>query len=207
MIRNERQYRTAGRQRKQLADALDELLAGQLDDSARQNNDPFPDQAALRLQLAQTSLAVQIADLDAQLGAYEALRSGGLQIVVVTSLADLPDALVRARIASGLTQRALAERLGLKEQQVQRYESEGYASASLARLQEVMRALGIQLEAGLELPPRDTPLSRLRGLCLFGQKKTRSERPMSTSPASGRALRPVGCELYFIPVQTRMPWP
>lgn len=162
MIRNERQYRTAGRQRKQLADALDELLAGQLGESARQDNDPFPDQAALRLQLAQASLAGQIADLDTQLGTYEALRAGGLQIVVVTSLADLPDALVRARIASGLTQRELAERLGLKEQQVQRYESEGYSSASLARLQEVMRALGIQLEAGLELPPRDTPLSRLR---------------------------------------------
>jgi transcriptional regulator with XRE-family HTH domain len=163
MIRNERQYRIAGRERKQLADALDELLAGELGGQASEGDDPFPDQVTLRLQLAQASLAGQIADLDMQLRDYEVLRAGALETVVVASLTDLSDALVRARIASGLTQRELAERLGLKEQQVQRYESEGYASASLSRLQQVMTALGLQLEAGLELPPRDTPLSRLRG--------------------------------------------
>jgi transcriptional regulator with XRE-family HTH domain len=53
----------------------------------------------------------------------------------------LPDTLIRARIAAGLSQAALAERLGMKPQQVQRYEATKYASASLTRLLEVARAI------------------------------------------------------------------
>jgi hypothetical protein len=39
----------------------------------------------------------------------------------------------------------LAERLGLKEQQIQRYEATNYASASLSRVQQVARALGLRM--------------------------------------------------------------
>lgn len=60
----------------------------------------------------------------------------------VTSIERLPQNLIRARIASGLTQRELAARLGVKEQQIQRYEATNYASASLARVLEVARILG-----------------------------------------------------------------
>ncbi len=48
-----------------------------------------------------------------------------------------------------LSQRQLADRLGLKEQQIQRYEATQYASASLSRLREVAAELDVQ---GLELP-------------------------------------------------------
>ena len=101
-IRNERQYRIATSQRKQLSDALDELLSGEL---AASTEDPFPDQAALRRQLVETSLISQVADLDAQLQEYEALRAGQFDAVVAHSFVDLPDALVRARIASGAARR------------------------------------------------------------------------------------------------------
>ena len=77
----------------------------------------------------------------------------------MASLADLPDALVRARIAAGLSHRELAARLGLKEQQVQRYEAERYAAASLSRLREVMTALGVELEGDVQLPTSETPLA------------------------------------------------
>ena len=49
---------------------------------------------------------------------YEALRSGRVAVVPLDSLDQLPDALIHARIAAGLTQRDLAERLGVKEQQI-----------------------------------------------------------------------------------------
>ncbi|MHB8320387.1 MAG: helix-turn-helix domain-containing protein [Acidimicrobiales bacterium] len=55
----------------------------------------------------------------------------------------MPRLLVRARIRAGLSQRLLAERLGLKEQQIQRYESSDYASASLSRLRQVAAAVGL----------------------------------------------------------------
>ena len=39
-------------------------------------------------------------------------------------------------------QKSLAGRLGLKEQQIQRYEASEYASASLARVRSVAEVLG-----------------------------------------------------------------
>jgi transcriptional regulator with XRE-family HTH domain len=158
MIRNERQYRITVRQRKLLADTLDALPPGATDSVPLASYD----QVELIVELERASLTGQIAELDAQLREYEALRDGVIETIRVSSFAELPDALVRARIGSGLTQRELANRLGLKEQQIQRYESARYAGASMSRLQEVMTALGVELEAGLALPTREHPLSRLR---------------------------------------------
>jgi len=46
----------------------------------------------------------------------------------------------------------LAERLGLKEQQVQRYEATRYSGVTLERLQAVVDALGIQVREQVILP-------------------------------------------------------
>jgi DNA-binding XRE family transcriptional regulator len=87
----------------------------------------------------------QLEELKDKLIEYDLLRSGGCSVLSLDSLEELPQALIRARIASGLTQRELAERLGLKEQQIQRYEATEYASADLARVNEVARALGVRV--------------------------------------------------------------
>jgi len=65
---------------------------------------------------------------------------------------DLPLELIRARIALGLTQRDLAKRVGLKEQQIQRYENNGYASASYVRLMEIVSALRLNIRKEISLP-------------------------------------------------------
>ena len=57
------------------------------------------------------------------------------------TVAELPATLIKARIARGLSQKDLADRIGLKEQQIQRYEATDYASASLTRIKEVVSAL------------------------------------------------------------------
>jgi transcriptional regulator with XRE-family HTH domain len=41
---------------------------------------------------------------------------------------DLPKVLIQKRISLSMTQRELAEKLGIKEQMVQRYESTAYES-------------------------------------------------------------------------------
>ncbi len=46
----------------------------------------------------------------------------------------------------------LAVRLGLKEQQVQRYESTRYTGVSLERAQAIVDALGVRIRAQLTLP-------------------------------------------------------
>ncbi len=66
---------------------------------------------------------------------------------------ELPEVLIKTRIARGYTQEQLAERLGLAPQQIQRYEATGYRSASFKRLLEVMQALDMDFEADIPLRP------------------------------------------------------
>ena len=94
----------------------------------------------------------QLADLREELAEYEALRSGRVRELELRSLTELPVALIRARIAAGLSQKELAKRLGLKEQQIQRFEATRYAGVSLERVQAVADALGVQLHERVVLP-------------------------------------------------------
>lgn len=91
------------------------------------------------------ALRSQISEFETDIAEYELLRSGKIRVSEMASLQELPRALIRARIASGMSQSDLAERLNMKPQQIQRYESSNYMSASLARLIEVAGALGIRL--------------------------------------------------------------
>ena len=84
------------------------------------------------------------------------LRSGATTSFEADSLGDLSTLLVRARVARGSSQRQLAAELGIAEQQIQRYEANGYATASLARLCEIAKALGLHVRATGELLA-DTP--------------------------------------------------
>lgn len=56
---------------------------------------------------------------------------------------------ILARAARGLSQRELADIIGVREQQIQRYESERYSGISLARYERVLRALGVDLQPKL----------------------------------------------------------
>ncbi|MHB8449838.1 MAG: helix-turn-helix domain-containing protein [Mycobacteriales bacterium] len=98
-----------------------------------------------RRDLELAALRSQAADLRAEADEYELLRSGSVTAFEAPSLPELAGALVKARIAKGWTQRRLADELGVAEQQIQRYEATGYASASLARLCDVAVALGAEV--------------------------------------------------------------
>ena len=59
--------------------------------------------------------------------------------------------MIQARIARGLTQKELAQKLGLKEQQIQRYEASSYAKASLARINQIIDVLDIKIGSKVDL--------------------------------------------------------
>ena len=138
MITNERQYEQT---RKQLT-MLESLLAGTQAGTA--GNDSFRDVQA-------AGLESQIQDLRDELTEYEQLRAGSTTVFEASSLAGLADSLIKARIARGWTQRDLADALGVAEQQIQRYESTAYRSASLARLCDIAEALGVTITERTEL--------------------------------------------------------
>ena len=141
MIKNEREYRITKGHVKKFRSAL-AMFAADTDTKVHP-----------RLRQAQAdALRSQLADLEAELREYESLRSRKRRIIRAETFEDFPRVLIQARVALGLTQRELAERLGLKEQQVQRYEATNYASASLSRIAEVVAALGLDVKEQVRLP-------------------------------------------------------
>ncbi len=94
----------------------------------------------------------QIEELRTELAEYEALRRNEVDVLEVDSLSKLPEALIRARAAAGLSQEALGERLGLKKQQIQRWEATRYAGVDLERLQAIADAIGAQVSERVVLP-------------------------------------------------------
>ena len=135
MIKNERQYRITRAQAARFSDALNSL---------RQRTNLDHDGVHPLIAKAQEdALSSQLADLEGELREYESLKAGEFQLDVLQVVADLPSVLIKARIAQGLSQKDLAERIGLKEQQIQRYEATDYASANLARIKEIASAFGV----------------------------------------------------------------
>jgi ribosome-binding protein aMBF1 (putative translation factor) len=83
---------------------------------------------------------------------YERLREGRFEERELDSLEELPAAMIEARIAAGLTQKELADRLGLHEQQIQRWEANRYSGVGVARLQEVVEATGMHVRETVTCP-------------------------------------------------------
>jgi transcriptional regulator with XRE-family HTH domain len=142
MITNQRQYDLTRSQVAKFERAFSELAREQ------ETSELHP----LLAKAQRDSMSAQMDELRSELLAYERLQAGERTVLHLDSLDDLPSALISARIASRLSQRELAERLGLKEQQIQRYEASQYAGASLSRIQEIAQALGLAVRKDVFLP-------------------------------------------------------
>lgn len=131
MITNERQYLITQAQAAKFREAL----------VAAPAEGPHPKALKAMRDGAQS----QLAELEEQLAEYEALRDGAVVSFEVDSIAGIGEALVKARIIRNLTHKALAERMDLAEQQIQRYEATRYAGVSIERLQAVADALNLRV--------------------------------------------------------------
>ena len=99
-------------------------------------------------------LKSQIRDLENELLDYEALKNNSKNIVI-HDLSDLPNLVIKARIAKNLTQEKLADLLGMKYQQIQRYESQNYSSISLDKLLKIIKILGLTFKEDVEFELKD----------------------------------------------------
>jgi len=91
------------------------------------------------------ALKTEAHELRQALEAYERGKAGQIDALKNRAGNDPGMALIVARIAQGLSQKELGRKLGLKEQQIQRYEAERYRSLSLANYQKFASVLGVQL--------------------------------------------------------------
>ncbi len=141
MIKNDRQYRITQAWAKKFRTSVKELTT-----------QPRPKNVHAKMWEAQKAgVQSQLRDLEEELREYESLKAGGPTTLELDSLDALPKVLIQARIAAGLTQEDLAARLGLKTQQIQRYEANDYQTASFARLLEIARALNLRVRDAAEL--------------------------------------------------------
>lgn len=195
MIKNERQYRITKAEAEKFRGALDGW-----DATPPGGVDPVI-HAAQR-----AALESQFRDLRHDVEEYEALRSGRQPVLEVESFEGLADALIRARISLGLSQKEVAERVGLKEQQVQKYEATGYSGASLARMTEVVNALGLKVRKEVFLPPTENSREAvLRGLADIGfDRKFIERRLLPGREAAEPGKRPTGDDGFVYRAATRV---
>ena len=155
MIKNERQYKITRAQAARLKKSLESAVnrTGEDDEEplglsasgvVREATAQYGGVHPLIAKAQEEALNSQLSDLEGELIEYEALKAGGFDMDALKSVGEIPKMLIRARIAKGLSQKELAQRLGLKEQQIQRYEATEYASASLTRIREVAAVYGVE---------------------------------------------------------------
>ena len=132
MIKNERQYKFTKTQVGRFERTLAELRSRR------------PEETELHPLVAKAqedAVSGQIMDLKEELQVYESMKAGTFSLKQLEVVSELSNMLIGARIAQGISQKELAERIGLKEQQIQRYEATDYASASLSRIRDVISGL------------------------------------------------------------------
>jgi HTH-type transcriptional regulator/antitoxin HigA len=88
-------------------------------------------------------------DLNSLVEAYDSAKNGDYSELKRRAGNDPGLSLIVGRIARGLTQKELARKLGLKEQQIQRYEADRYSTISIANFQRIASVLGVQWEIKL----------------------------------------------------------
>ena len=140
MIRNENEYREAVRrleeEKQRLAEHRKRLSeAGLSSAEVKRTIDPL------------RSFHEQLAE---EVASYERLRRG--EVGEVLNLHGLGQMLVALRIAAGMTQRELAERLGTHESQVSRDERNEYHGITVERASRILDALRVQMKSSVDEP-------------------------------------------------------
>ncbi len=86
----------------------------------------------------------QAEELEAEMAEYELIKSGKVEIKV-TSIFDLGQNLVNARIKSGMNRVTLAKRLNISEDQILIYEAWRYSIIEIPTLQAIAKILDVEI--------------------------------------------------------------
>lgn len=139
MIRNEKQYEYT----QELAKRCEHTLANyDVQDEEIKNNDPW-------WSVMRESIQSHLDTFRAEIAEYERLVKcdGALALKIeADSILELPRVLIKARIAAKLTQKELADRLGLEESRIKQYEDSDYQCASWVEIIDITEALAVELK-------------------------------------------------------------
>lgn len=141
MIRNETEYQQAVAR----LDAERDRIAQYAVDWAAQG---YTAEQVAKLRQPLESFHMQLVE---EVESYERLKRG--QFAEFDNLHGLGQVLIGVRIARGLTQRELAERLGVNESMVSRDERNEYHGITVDRAMRILDAMGVRLVTRVEVEP------------------------------------------------------
>jgi HTH-type transcriptional regulator/antitoxin HigA len=132
MLKNERQYNSARTQLKAWMKNLEVLAQREAQKVV----------ADWLLEEERFGIEQQIKQLSAEIQEYEELLAGKKPAMPPAAvLDDLPKMLIQWRIYRRWTQKELAIRLGMQENQLQKYEAENYSGVAFQNLQKIAHVL------------------------------------------------------------------
>ncbi len=97
-----------------------------------------------RAATVRASYESMIRQLEDEVQEYHRLKEGQFTLPPVERLDQIAPSVVKMRIAKGISQTELARRLGVSKQVISRYEESDYQTVAVARLQEILDAIGIK---------------------------------------------------------------
>jgi DNA-binding XRE family transcriptional regulator len=136
MIKNDKQYKITNKRIVEINDAIKKAKALGKADAKRQ--------AYIN------SLVIVQKRLHGELKEYLKLKDKGVTVLKKVNLKMLPSVLIQYKIAKGYTQKQYSQILGIKEQQLQRYEAENYSSVSFGRLLEYLEKTKLKVNVAVE---------------------------------------------------------
>jgi HTH-type transcriptional regulator/antitoxin HigA len=134
MIKNKRQYQVSLK-------ALEDLKKGFKLHVLNEEQAPYSSKIK---KAQQSAIKGSIEELEFQMKEYDQLIRKEIQEIEITNINHIPELLIKTRLFRGLSHKELGEKMGIAEQQIQRYEATDYESASFNRILEVAYALGIR---------------------------------------------------------------
>lgn len=96
--------------------------------------------------LQRKALEGELVAMQNEIEEYTNLKAGNLIIAENLTIDKVYQVLIKARIAQGISQAQLAEKVNSTQQQIQRYESTNYETASLSTIINIAHALSINLK-------------------------------------------------------------
>jgi len=133
MIKNEKQYQITSKKLLEFKEAFEKV---------KENKEINP----ILQEIQMGALQAQIEIFEDEIKEYLHLKNKKITHIYIDSFSDLHEALIKARISRGWTQFDLAKKLHMKEQQIQRYELGNYSMASIAKINQIVSALDIDIK-------------------------------------------------------------
>lgn len=92
------------------------------------------------------SMDSMIGELERDLIEYEKLKAGIFELPKNVSFIEVLNSLPKIRISKGLSQKDLADLIGITKQQINRYEEQEYQNVSVEKVNRILDVLDINLD-------------------------------------------------------------